>query len=465
MILQSTVWIDVEDMFEYARFSPRPSGIQRLAYEMELDLQTRFGATGRIRFLRHDATGNDFVAVAWEDVAALYARLTATEEAIATRLASWPPEPRQRLAAAALNQCQAIGSFALFLRHVGQALVRPFRRSGAAGVARIAGSHPVPKGQGFAESVRPGDVLMVIGAPWFQPNYPAMVAKARSRHGMRVGLLIYDIIPLRRPEWCDRGLVRVFRGWLLAQLRVTDVLFAISRASADDLERYAARQGIPLAGPVHVIPVGTGFGTDGAHPTPGEARPPVEGDYALVVSTIEARKNHTLLFRVWRRLVAELPPEQVPTLVFAGRVGWLVDDLMQQIENADQLGGKLRIVEDPSDDTLAALYRGCLFTLFPSFYEGWGLPVTESLIFGKPCVISNTTSLPEAGGALARYFDPDDVGDAYRVIRDTITDRAGLAAWQADVRARFTPTPWSASGDAMLAGLDAPPGAASGGRA
>jgi glycosyltransferase involved in cell wall biosynthesis len=180
---------------------------------------------------------------------------------------------------------------------------------------------------------------------------------------------------------------------------------------------------------------------------------PPAGSYALFVSTIEARKNHALLFRVWRRLLEEMPADRVPTLVFAGRVGWLIGDLMQQIANTDHLDGKLIIIEDPTDAELTALYRGCLFTLFPSFFEGWGLPVTESLAFGKPCIISNRTSLPEAGGKLARIFDPDNLHDAYHIIRQTIEDRPGLARWEAEVQREFQPVPWSATVEAILSGL------------
>jgi glycosyltransferase involved in cell wall biosynthesis len=151
------------------------------------------------------------------------------------------------------------------------------------------------------------------------------------------------------------------------------------------------------------------------------------GTYALVVSTIEPRKNHMLLFRVWRRLLADLPRDRVPTLVWAGRVGWMVGDLMQQLTNAEWLDDKIRLVEDPTDAEIEALYRGSLFTLFPSFVEGWGLPVTESLAFGKPCLIADHAALREAGGTLARCFDPENLHDAHRAIRATIEDRAGLA--------------------------------------
>ena len=128
-------------------------------------------------------------------------------------------------------------------------------------------------------------------------------------------------------------------------------------------------------------------------------------------------------------------------------------DLLQQLENAFWLGGKIRHVQDPSDAELAALYRGCLFTVFPSLYEGWGLPVTESLAFGKPCVIANATSLPEAGGSLARMFDPDNVADATRVIREVIEDRAALAEWEQRVVKEFRPVSWDATAQALVSGV------------
>ena len=65
------------------------------------------------------------------------------------------------------------------------------------------------------------------------------------------------------------------------------------------------------------------------------------------------------------------------------------------------------------------------------------MPVTESLAHGKPCLVARTTSLPEAGGALARYFDPDNLRDAVEAVRILIEDRAGLAAWEMEVRTGF----------------------------
>jgi glycosyltransferase involved in cell wall biosynthesis len=94
--------------------------------------------------------------------------------------------------------------------------------------------------------------------------------------------------------------------------------------------------------------------------------------------------------------------------------------------------------------------------MFPSFFEGWGLPVTESLALGKPCLTSDRTSLPEAGGKLTRRFDPDNLHDAYRAIREVIEDPAGLTRWEAQVRREFKPIPWSATADALLTALGHP---------
>jgi glycosyltransferase involved in cell wall biosynthesis len=468
------IWIDVEDLFHYAAASPRPSGIQRLSFEIQQALVQRFGTGGAVRFLRHDKVRGGFAEIAWDEVSALYRGMVS----VAPRPATPPP------AAGPLRPDRPRGALRRASDHLPTAIRDPLARAvrlqreflgtvAAAGrvqaaswralagavraalrPARTGLNAPLPASaaEAFAAAVRPGDVLLVLGSPWSHHDYAGLVARTRARHGVRFALLVYDLIPVRHPEWCDGRLVASFTAWLDGVLPVADTLLAISEATARDVVRHAERAGIALRGPVTPIPIGTGFGTP-----PGEAPPspglPTPGSYALIVSTIEARKNHALLFRVWRRLLDEMPPGRVPTLVFAGRIGWLVDDLMRQMANTGFLDGRIVIIEDPSDAELAALYRGCLFTLFPSFYEGWGLPVTESLAFGKPCVISRAASLPEAGGSFARYFDPDDLHDAVRVIRAVLDDRDGLAAWEAQIRRDFRPTPWSASADAVVRAL------------
>jgi len=480
--LPATLWIDVEDLFEYAAHRPRPSGIQRVAFEIERALHEESGQAMRVRFVRHGSSRDPLEVVSWQSIVALFDRLAVGEEPwaalpahgaeAATRdplggpwrrafrrlTGRFPHEIRDALYRFVRIEAEALRALGHVLAVVwGSFAARVPRLEGR----RRTGPAPLPAGapveaasEKLGAVVAPGDVLLALGSPWSRPDYEGMLSDLCERHRLRFALLLYDIIPLRHPEWCDHALVLAFRSWLVGMLPLAETVFAISRATAADVEAFAAERGIRLAGRVQPIPLGTGFGA--SPPVPREHRPvvlPPPGRYALVVSTIEARKNHALLFRVWCRLVEDLPREQVPTLVFAGRVGWMVGDLMQQLVNADWLDGKIRLIESPTDAEVEALYRGCLFTLFPSFAEGWGLPVTESHSFGKPCVVADRAVLREAGGTLARYFDPDNLHDAYRVIRATIEDTEGLRAWEARVQREFRAVPWRASAAAILAGV------------
>jgi glycosyltransferase involved in cell wall biosynthesis len=457
------IWLDVEDLFQYARLNPRPSGIQRVEYELCRALaQQAIDGAGSISFLRHAPIRNSFHTVSYHDFETLFGDLAGARRGAAAAPSSAPqsaPRPRGKLRR---SLKQAV--FRLPDRVRGPLLqIYAHQRASLAVLAtalRRPAAAPPPSSSSdaggeadFRIQAAPGDVLAVLGSPWFHPDYAGLAAQAQQR-GLRLAVLIYDLIPVMRPEWCDRGLIDLFDAWVGSMLPLADIVLTISQASARDIARYAARRGFALRAAPRVIPMGTGFSTtrkpDQAHRA---ARLPPPGSYALIVATIEARKNHALLFRVWRRLLDEMPPACVPTLVFAGRVGWLVGDLMTQLRNADFLGGKIVLVEDPSDAELAQLYDGCLFTLFPSLYEGWGLPVTESLGYGRPCLIADATSLPEAGGTLARYFDPDSVTDAANVIRATIEDTEGLAAWRDEVAAMFVPVGWEVSARAVLDAL------------
>jgi len=314
----------------------------------------------------------------------------------------------------------------------------------------------VPKQAGGARAqaaaaMKPGDILFGLAAPWNSQHMERALV-ALERHRLRYATLVYDLIPVMRPEFSVVALGRRYRDWARRMMPVCDVPMAISHSTRRDMEVFAARERFTLRAPVAVVPIGTGFPS--VPLATGDATVPAE-PYVLCVSTIEVRKNHLLLFRAWRRLVEEMPAGAVPKLVLAGGIGWLVDDLMQQMRNAAFLDGRVEVVDSPTDAQLAALYRGAMFTVYPSHYEGWGLPVVESLDFGTPVVCADNTSLPEAGGDLARYFEADSVGDAVRVIRALLENPADLAAWRAEVQARFRPVEWRETAAAMLAALDA----------
>ncbi len=466
-----TLWLDVEDLFHYGANNRRPSGIQRLSFELYAELHAILGPG--VRFCRHDPIADTLRTVPWEAVQDLFQAMLAPappgQEAagwtrdpapssrgrLRTLAVRLPLEVRTPLAQAFMLQRRALSAEAGAVRF-GVRAVRAALSAIRTGLTGKRTAATAFDGQDVREAARPGDVLAVLGSPWFHPDYAGFIDRVAGRRGVRTALLVYDLIPLLRPEWCDQVLVRTFAGWVANFLPRVDIVLAISDATGRDVVRWADRSGIPLPLPVHTLPIGTGFSAP--PPRPGATLPAglLAGGYVLFVSTIEARKNHLLAFRAWRRMLDEMGADAVPVLVFAGHVGWLVDDLMQQLENCAYLDGKVVLVSNPGDAELAALYRGCRFTLFPSLYEGWGLPVTESLSFGKVCVASDRASVPEAGGPFCLYFDPEDIPAATDVIRRACTDDALIERMEARIRTEFRPITWRTSAEALLRHLAEP---------
>lgn len=473
-----TIWIDMQDIFQYAEHNRRPSGIQRQVYEI---LQVLHGCIPQseevhIGYVRKGVDGNPACIVSAQDVENLFASLADDEASAVTEPVRKAPSVPKNLK---LPSAKAM-VFRQFnrIRHalirnfeqMPEPLGRPWLRAGilqmrVLRMARDLRSRSVVRHSTSsqrapvrtAESVsyeggmKPGDIFLVMGAAWADAAFGERLHAIRKTYGLKPVLLIYDLIPLTCPEWFPPQVVSTFSGWLENVVPQCSDIMVISEATRKDVQDFLAQRRLHLNQAPWVVPMGGGFGDMTVATTEVEAPGlPPAGSYVLFVSTLEARKNHILMFQVWAQLLREKAYEDIPTLVFAGRPASMVEDLMQQMENTEYLDGKVRLIREPSDEELRGLYRNCLFTVFPSLYEGWGLPVTESLLFGRPCVASNVTSIPEAGGKFARYFDPYDFEDVYRTIRQTIEDREGLKAWEEHIRRDFQPTPWSDTARAIL---------------
>jgi glycosyltransferase involved in cell wall biosynthesis len=130
-------------------------------------------------------------------------------------------------------------------------------------------------------------------------------------------------------------------------------------------------------------------------------------DYILSVGTIEPRKNLVRLIEAYYRL-RKGSPGPVPKLVLAGAQGWLYDEVFERIAALD-LEGAVVYLGRVESDVLPALYSGARLFVYPSLYEGFGLPVLEAMACGVPTITSNTSSLPEVAGDAALLVDPQDV--------------------------------------------------------
>jgi glycosyltransferase involved in cell wall biosynthesis len=409
---QPTLWVDVGSFLEFFRYQERPTGIQRAEMEIFAALARSRWPRGAIRFCRLERSADRFESV--------------------------EPEMLQRVFYDPPVETGSLG------RRVVRSARRMLRQK------RLLYWRLAPLGP-RTERFRPGDVLVCLGTSWENPRYGGMLARAREL-GVRIAVLIYDIIPVAYPQWVEIALRRRFGRWLDGILASADLLLTISAHSRATLLRLGEDRGIALP-PVEILWLGSGFSALATPARPG-ADPVLPEGFVLYVSTLEPRKNHGLLLRLWRRLQAKHGASAVPSLVFVGRRGWLVDDLLSDLSREAALRDKVAIMSGLSDAELARAYRRCLFTIFPSLMEGWGLPVTESLEQGKLCVASNRGAIPEAGGDLVDYFDPEDEAGALAIVERAIFDRDYRHAREARIRREFRHCGWGGCAAALIAHLD-----------
>jgi glycosyltransferase involved in cell wall biosynthesis len=183
-----------------------------------------------------------------------------------------------------------------------------------------------------------------------------------------------------------------------------------------------------------------------------KARYGIEGEYFLFIGTLQPRKNLSRLIEAFGRLRPERP-EDSPMLVLAGGRGWRSDELTAQVRRLDLEGRVLFPGYIPGGDK-CALLSGALAFVFPSLYEGFGLPVLEAQACGCPVIASTTSSLPEVVGGAGILVDPTDTSAITAAMRRAATDsrlrgdmvRQGLV----NVR-RFT---WTACARSVLAAIE-----------
>lgn len=129
--------------------------------------------------------------------------------------------------------------------------------------------------------------------------------------------------------------------------------------------------------------------------------------YFLFLGTVQPRKNLARLIEAYQRLA--IASADLPALALAGEVGWLAEPILRQA-NQPALCERVRLLGYVPRQDLAPLLSGCLAFVFPSLYEGFGMPVLEAMACGAPVLASNTSSLPEVAGEAALLVDPLDVG-------------------------------------------------------
>jgi glycosyltransferase involved in cell wall biosynthesis len=258
--------------------------------------------------------------------------------------------------------------------------------------------------------------LVFLGALWINDALMSAARLAQSRGATLVALL-YDLTPVMEAGH-TAAVNRLFERYLDLLMNAASAVPAISESSRRDFENYSKRHGRSTP-PGHATGLPCGLTPENRDLT----RQPWPRPYVLFVGTIESRKNHRLALDAWRRLLERHDPDVVPDLVCIGRLGWHASEFLDEYIATSGLGGKVSVLSNSvSDEELAEFYSHAEFTLYPSRYEGWGLPVGESIAFGKVPVVADNSSLREVGGDAAIYVATDDLDALVSAVDSMLSD-------------------------------------------
>jgi alpha-1,3-rhamnosyl/mannosyltransferase len=223
-------------------------------------------------------------------------------------------------------------------------------------------------------------------------------------------------------------------------LRTADAVVAVSRNTATDL----ARTGRLDPERIHVIPLAGSLPIGTIDPAPALERLRIPRPYALFVGTLEPRKNLVRLIRAYRRAALEVPH----TLVLAGPLGWRSGPIHREL--ALRGAGSVVVTGPVSEPHLDALYRGADAFVYPSMYEGFGLPVLDAMARGVPVITSNTSSLPELVGTAAVQVSPASTAELASALERVLSDQDQRATLAAAGRARAAEYSWERTARATI---------------
>ncbi len=280
------------------------------------------------------------------------------------------------------------------------------------------------------------------------PFNPLPRASDRLRR-VRYFLTVYDVIPLVRPEVGGMDWLRE----ILDSIGPDDHVLAISAHTKQDL-----LNAVPALAPdrVSVTPLAADPAlfrpcTDAARIAAVRAKYGVpDGPYVLTVGTLAPHKNIPLLLRAFADLVhAERLGDL--RLVLAGAKGWGYEAIFQELDRLGTVSDRVHFTGYVDDADLAPLYSGALVFVYPSYYEGFGLPPLEAMQCGTPVITGNAASLPEVVGDAGLMVDPLDQDAFAQAIFDVYRDPAKREALAARSLARAREFTWARYADETVA--------------
>ena len=301
-----------------------------------------------------------------------------------------------------------------------------------------------PANGGRFEPWLDGDCYLSIANIWEKMSADEF-SSLRNHSGLKMALFCHDLAPIVLPHLYTKRTRSCF-SWCLDALARADLVICNSLFTQRDLQRLANSQKLTVNSQVVQLDATISHAED-----PGNVAIEflINQRYVLFISSINDRKNHDLLLKLWASYDNDSDIRDV-CLVVVGTKGWGAEKVMRKLKLDGRLANRVFHLPDVSDASLDWLYRHCMFTVYPSLYEGWGLPITESLAYEKVCVASSITSMPEASHGLAVHIDPLDFMGWKEALHKLMTEENYRQSLEQNIRAYFVRQTWPSVAKAIV---------------
>lgn len=283
---------------------------------------------------------------------------------------------------------------------------------------------PTPTPNFSYKIVRPRKLWTRIGLPvkLFTENSRPDIFFTPTHYGPRfspvpTAISIMDLSYIHFPQLFKKNDLYQLKNWTKLSAKKAKKIFTISEFSKNDIIKTygVSKENVVVTYPG--IKQDLGLKIKDLSMEDLYKKFGIKGEYILFVGTLQPRKNIVKLIEAFAKL-----KEDKLELVIVGKRGWLYEDILSAPQKFD-VSERVKFLDFVSDDDLANLYKNALCFVLPSLYEGFGLPVLEAMKNGCPVLISNVSSLPEAGGDAAIYFDPRNADEISKAIKRVIEDK------------------------------------------
>lgn len=282
------------------------------------------------------------------------------------------------------------------------------------------------------------DWVISVGATWNYQSWLDFVKRIKNSCNCQYAHFIHDLIPIKFPYLYEERFDLNFTHWLKNTIDLADLLICPSESTVRDLSAFIEENSLrkPRIEKVRLGDIDFLQNDPVIAPYFKDL-----GKYFLMVGTLEQRKNHQVIFDAIR-LLDRKKLAQGFKLVVVGRSGWLPNNLISQMEEDPVLKRYVIYFDNLSDEKLLSLIKNAFFSVYPSLYEGWGLPVAESLSQNIPVIISNRSSLLEIAPGLLDSADPYDAFEWANIIEKYLIDSNLVLNKKNEILNSFTPTNW-----------------------